>query len=120
MTRLTVRIPATTADAVNAAILAACPDAGTTFTVVDPDDPTLMVASWDLTATGHDDLTATIAAAIEQTAKTGSGKTAKVAEIKAGPEPATATKIAAADLSAGLSADLADAKGVIEPSATDG
>lgn len=100
-------IPTASANAVNTALVDAVgPEAAGTFhmhPVIDDEgtpDLTLMVASWDLAATGHEALKATIAAAIEANGKTGSGKTLKTAEIKVGPEPRTATKIAASDLTA--------------------
>jgi hypothetical protein len=125
--RLTITIPAATADAVNAALVAKFGDiAAGTFSVHPPHpttpdalDTTVMVCSWDLAATATDTgdpttAVATIAQTIEQTGKTGSGKTAKTADIKVGAEPATATKVTAAELTAtDLStktpvADLAD------------
>lgn len=111
MSRLTVTIPAATADAVNAALVAKFGDiAAGTFSThpphpTDPDalDTTVMVCSWDLAATATDTgdpqaAIATIAQTVEQTGKTGTGKTAKTPELKVGAEPATATKTTAADL----------------------
>jgi hypothetical protein len=106
MTRLTVTIPASTAPAVNAALEAALgPIATNTFSThpphpTDPDalDTTVMVCSWDLASTGHEHAVALVAATVEQLAKTGSGKTAKTADIKVGDEPRLATKTTAAEL----------------------
>lgn len=108
MSRLTVTIPAETGPAVNAALEAAIgPEAAGTFsthpphpTLPDQLDTTVLVCSWDLDATGHTDATDTVAQIVEQHGRTGTGKTAKVAEIKVGPEPLTATKVTAAELSA--------------------
>ena len=109
--RLTITIPAATADAVNAALVARFGDiAAGTFsthpphpTTPDALDTTVMVCSWDLAATATDTgdpqaAIATIASTVEQTGKTGTGKTAKTPELKVGAEPATATKTTAADL----------------------
>ena len=109
--RLTITIPAATAAAVNAALVAKFGDiAAGTFSPqpphpTDPDalDTTVMVCSWDLAATSTDTGDPTtaidvIAQTVEQLGKTGSGKTAKTADIKVGDDPKTATKTTAADL----------------------
>lgn len=105
MTRLTVTIPAATAPAVNAALEAiAGPDAAATFHVHPPadadgtPDTSVLVASWDLDATGHAAMQAAIAKACEDNARTGTGDTLRTADIKVGPEPRLAVKTTAADL----------------------
>jgi hypothetical protein len=85
--RITVTIPASAGPAVNAALEAAVgPEAAATFHVhpphpTDPDalDTTLLIASWDLAATGHDKFRSVIEQAITTTAKTGKTTTAKIA-----------------------------------------
>jgi len=103
VTRLTITIPASRADAVNAALAAIEPEAAGTFHMHPEDaegvpDESLMVASWDLDATGHEALAAVIAQAVEDTGKTGSGRAARSPEILVGDDPADATVTTAADL----------------------
>ena len=106
MSRLTVSIPASRADSVNAALAAIDPAAANTFNTHpalnadgDPDTTTL-TASWDLDATGHAHLLAVVAQAIESTGRTGTGRTAKTPRLLIGDDPATARATTAADLTA--------------------
>jgi hypothetical protein len=104
VSRLTITIPASRAAAVNAALAAIAPEAAGTFHMnpaLDAEgtpDTSVMVASWDLGATGHERLAAVIAKAVEDTGRTGTGRTAKTAEIRVGDDPTAARIIAAADL----------------------
>ncbi len=104
MTRLTMTIPASTAPAVNAALAAITPDATDTFhvhPVVDAngtEDTSLFVASWDVGATGHEEVKAVIAKVVEDNGKATVNKVAKTADIKVGDEPKLAVKVASSDL----------------------
>lgn len=116
MTRLTITIPAAAAPAVNAALVEAIGPEAAVFSVHPPHpdrpddlDTTVMVTSWDLAATGHEDVVDLVAQTVEQLGKTGTGKTAKTADVRVGPEPTLATKVTAAELTA-ATLDVTDAK----------
>lgn len=111
--RLTVTIPTPAGPAVNAALVELLGDPAAARTFTDHPagddgtvDASLLVCSWDLDATGHADLVDTVAATIEAHGKTGTGKTAKTADVRIGDDPRTAVKVTAATLAASKTATV--------------